>query len=91
MIFVMRPPGGKVAYVMQSYATEVDPSLSFDRLAQLGTALKLPEGWSFEAKPLGQDLTIDPRNAGGVAHIVRDELHNVYEGCGFDTDCNFVP
>ena len=76
---------------MQSYASEVDPKLSFDQLSQLGSRLKLPAGWTFEAKTLDQDLTVDPRNANGLAHIIRDELHNVYEGCGFDAACNYVP
>jgi hypothetical protein len=43
------------------------------------------------AKTLTRELTIDPRKANGVAHIVRDGLHNVYEGCGFDKACNYVP
>ncbi len=89
-VFLMRTPDGK-AYVMQSYATEVDKSLTFEQLPQLGAKLKLPAGWSFEAKTLTEDLTIDPRNANGVAHIIRDSLHNVYEGCGFDAACNYVP
>lgn len=89
-VFLMRAPDKKV-WVMQSYASEVDPALTYDKLPQLGSRLKLPPGWSFEAKTLTEDLTIDPRNADGVAHIIRDELHNVYEGCGFDAACNYVP
>lgn len=89
-VFLMRAPGNKV-WVMQSYATEVDKDLSFDKLPQLGSKLKLPAGWTFEAKKLTKDLTIDPRNAKGVAHIVRDDHYNVYEGCGFDKACNYVP
>ena len=75
----------------QSYATEVDKDLSFDKLPQLGSKLKLPAGWSFEVKTLDKDLTLDPCNANGVAHIVRDDHHNIYEGCGFDKTCNYVP
>jgi len=78
-LFLLRAPGNKV-WVMQSYAAEVDEDLSFDKLPELDSKLKLPAGWTFEAKK----LTIDPRNANGVAHIIRDDLHNVYEGCGFD-------
>jgi len=89
-VFLMRTADTKV-YVMQSYATEVDRELTFDKLPGLGSKLKLPAGWTFEAKKLNRDLTVDPRNADGVAHIVRDELHNVYEGCGFDQACNYVP
>jgi len=89
-VFLMRTPENKT-YVMQSYVTEVDPSLTFDRLAQLGSKLKLPAGWKFEAKTLDKELTIEPGKAGSVAHIIRDELHNVYEGCGFDATCSYVP
>ena len=31
------------------------------------------------------------RRLGGVAHIMRDELHDMYEGCGFDAACNYAP
>lgn len=66
--------------------------LTFEQLPQLGSKLKnLPKGWKFETKVLTKDLTIDPRKAKGVAHIIRDELHDVYEGCGFDAACNYVP
>jgi hypothetical protein len=88
--FLMRAPGGKT-WVMQSYATEVDKNLAFEQLPQLASKLKLPEGWKFDVRKLTQDLTIEPTRAKGVAHIVRDELHNVYEGCGFDAACNYVP
>jgi hypothetical protein len=89
-VFLIRTPEGK-AWVMQSYATEVDKDLTFARLPQLGSKLKLPSGWKFEAKLLTKALTVDPRNAQGVAHIIRDDLHNVYEGCGFDAACSYVP
>lgn len=89
-VFLMRTPEGKT-YVMQSYATEVDKDLAFAQLPQLGGKLKLPAGWKFEAMTLTKDLTVDPRKANGTAHIVRDDLHNVYEGCGFDAACNYVP
>jgi hypothetical protein len=52
---------------------------------------KLLAGCIFEVKTLTKDLMIDPRNADGVAHIIRDDLHNVYEGYGFDATCNYVP
>jgi hypothetical protein len=26
----------------------------------------------------------------GIPHIIRDDLHDVYEGCGFDATCNYV-
>lgn len=89
-VFLMRAPDAKV-WILQSYATEVDNDLSFDRLSGLDSALKLPDGYRFEVVTLRQDLTIDTRKAGGVAHVIRDELHNVYAGCGFDAACNYIP
>jgi hypothetical protein len=90
-VFLLRQPDGK-AWVMQSYATEVDAALTFETLSQIGTRLALPEGWRFETKTLTSDLTIDPRKAPeSKAHIIRDNLHNVYEGCGFDAACSYLP
>lgn len=94
-VFLLRAPndnkhGGKT-WVMQSYSTEVDSELTLDQLPELRGKLKLPPGWTFEEQRLSKDLTVDPRNNYGTAHIVRDDLHNVYEGCGFDTACSYVP
>ena len=94
-VFLLRAPndnnhGGKT-WVMQSYSTEVDAELTLDQLPELRGKLKLPAGWTFEAQRLTKDLTVDPRNNYGTAHMMRDDLHNVYEGCGFDTACSYVP
>ena len=89
-VFLLHSPDGKT-WVMQSYATEVDKDLSFDQLPNLASKLSLPEGFKFDAKTLTKDLTIDPRKADGLAHIVRDNLHDVYEGCGFDAACDYTP
>jgi hypothetical protein len=90
-VFLMRAPEGKV-WVMQSYANEVDPTLALAQLPELGAKLKdLPKDWTFEVKTLDRDLTVEPERVQGVARIVRDELHDVYEGCGFDAACNYVP
>jgi hypothetical protein len=89
-VFLIHAPDGKT-WVMQSYATEVDSELTFDRLSELDNALKLPDGFRFEVATLRQDLTVDSRRAGGLAHVLRDELHNVYAGCGFDAACSFNP
>jgi hypothetical protein len=61
------------------------------RCWRLERKLKLPPGWTFEAKILTGNLTIDRRIANNTARIVRDELHDVYEGCGFDPASNYVP
>ena len=65
-----------------------------EHFARLVAALEKPDKIGLDessTKKLMKDLTIDPRNANGVAHIVRDDHHNVYEGCGFDNACNYVP
>jgi hypothetical protein len=43
------------------------------------------------AKIIEQDFTIGPGDADWVARVIRDDLHNVYEGIGFDAACNFAP
>ena len=82
-----------ITWVMQFYSTEVEGKLTFDQLAKLGSTLKLEErGLRFEAKTLTRDLIVDPRNAtDNMVHILRDELHNVYVGCGFDNTCSYMP
>jgi len=71
---------------MQCYATEVDPNLTFDQLPPLRSKPKLSQGFRFKVKTLDSDLTISPTQVSNhTAHIVRDELHNVYKGCGFTT------
>ena len=90
MVFLMRTSESKT-YVMQSYRNEVDKSLTTAQLPQLGGRLKLPTGWKFEARTLTKVLTVAPVNANGIAHITRDDLHDVYEDCDFDRACNYIP
>jgi hypothetical protein len=90
MVFLMRTPESKT-YVMQSYGNEVDKSLTTAQLPKLGGRLKLPTGWKFEARTLTKVLTVAPVNANGIAHITRDDLHDVYEDCDFDRACNYIP
>ena len=45
-VFLLAPP--EVVYVMQSYTYHVDKGLSMDKLSDLGSKLKLPEGWMFK-------------------------------------------
>ena len=89
-VYLLRAPEGKV-WVLQVYSHEVDKNLSMQNMDQIGEALVLPEGWTFEVKVLEKDLSIEPRRADGVAYILRDNLANTYEGCGYDDACNYVP
>jgi hypothetical protein len=78
-VFQLVSPDGTV-YVMQTYATEVNPTLTLDDLPALGDHLKLPEGWQYRVVTPDEDLTVTPQN--GVARILRDELLNTYQFMG---------
>ena len=89
-VYLLHSPDGKT-WVMLSYTTEVDTDLSLDQLSNLVSKLKLPDGFKFEIKELPSNLTIDAQRANGMAHIIRDNLHDIYQGCGFDNACNYIP
>jgi len=78
-VFILDDPEGN-PWVMQAYSLIVDPNLTYDSLASLGSKLKLPPGWKFRVKVLDKDLTI--RAVNGIAHIVQDDLENTYDLCG---------
>ena len=63
-------------YIMQSYAQLVDPKMNLQKLEELGSRLKLPEGWSYRTRVLSQDLAL---RADGKAHIIQDDLQNSYQ------------
>lgn len=90
-VYLLTPPEGKTVYVMQAYTNHFDKGRTIDKLDGLAGTLKLPSGWTYKVKTLDKDLTIEPGKAGGVAHIIQDDLRNTYEGCGFDAACDFVP
>jgi hypothetical protein len=72
---------------MQTYTNLVDAGLSQATLPGLGQRLKLPAGWDFKVKTLERNLILHAR---GVAHIVSDDLENIYQGCTEDVS-NFDP
>ncbi len=80
------PFGG--AWGMQAYSQILDPGLSLDDLAGLGSRLALPDGWSCRSEVLDRDLVVQPVN--GTARIVQDDLENTYDLC-FDTACSYQP
>jgi len=49
--------------------------------------LKLGKGWQFRSKILDRDLVL---NTTGLAHIVPDDLANMYQGC-IDNVSNYDP
>lgn len=89
-VWVLRAPDGKV-WVMQTFGKDKDPTLSLDTLDTLAGKLQLPQGWRFDTVVPERDLSLQPRRAKGIAHILRDDLGNAYQGCGYDATCNFVP
>ncbi|MCJ7795494.1 MAG: hypothetical protein MUQ56_01780, partial [Thermoleophilia bacterium] len=85
-VFLLHSPDGHT-WVMQTYTTHTDASLTPADLPNLAQKLKLPEGWQFKAKTLDRDLII---HTTGLANIVPDNLENMYQGC-IDGVCNFDP
>jgi hypothetical protein len=90
-VFILDDPDG-TPWVMQAYSLLVDPKLTYDDLKTLDTKLKLPPGWKYRVKVLGQDLGISAIN--GVAHITQDDLENTYNACfeaAGQKNCTFKP
>lgn len=75
-VYELTDPDGRV-FVMQSYSLEVDPALSLADLAGLGDRIALPEGWSFAARTLEEDLVVT--DIDGIATVIQDDLSNTYQ------------
>jgi len=65
-------------YVMESYSTELDSTLTQDSLATLGTRLKLPDGWSYKVITLDNDMQLIT-DAAKESYGIEDELANRYQ------------
>lgn len=74
-MFVLQGPDGS-RYAMQSYAQIVDPALTYDALADLGSRLALPGGWTYSVSTPDQQLVYP---SDGQAVIVQDDLDNTYQ------------
>ena len=68
-----------VAYVMQSMSQMVDPDLSLDDLPDLGSRLKLPPGWTYQASRRITNLVLEVE---GEVTVLVDELKNTYMRMG---------
>lgn len=79
-VFLLRSPEG-VTWVMQTYTDHKASDLTEADLPQLGQRLHLAQGWQLKAKTLDGDLILDTN---GLAHIVADDLENMYQGCTED-------
>lgn len=74
-VFELSDPEGR-RWVMQTWSQVVDPTLAYEDLAGLGTRLNLPEGWSYRARVLDEDLRIDTSTR--AAQVLQDDLTNSY-------------
>jgi hypothetical protein len=75
-VYLLRSPAD-VTWVMQTFTNHVAHDLTAADLPGLGERLTLPDGWRFRCVTLEQELTI---TTSGVAHIVPDDLANMYQG-----------
>jgi hypothetical protein len=78
-VYLLDAPDGEV-FVMQSFTRHWDPALSEDNLAHLGGRLDLPDGWGFRTEMLDQDLEVSSAEHDNLAHVLQDNMHNVYQG-----------
>jgi hypothetical protein len=78
-VYLLDAPDGEV-FVMQSFTRHWDPTLSEDSLAHLGSRLDLPDGWGYRAERLDQDMEVSSAKHENLAHVLQDNLHNVYQG-----------
>lgn len=86
-VFLLDAPDGTV-WVLQAWDMTVDTSLTYDGLKDLGSKLKLPDGWKFRTKVIDQDLVIKAVN--GKARIMQDDLQGTFDAC-LPGMCSFVP
>jgi hypothetical protein len=90
-VYLIDMGDGKVL-VMQSWTTFVNKGETAENLKDLGSQFKgLPAGWKFRTKVLDRDLTIVPAPPTHLAWVTQDEFQNTYQGCGYDTTCNYTP
>jgi len=86
-----------MTYVMQSYSIIVDKNQTMADLPNLGSKLKLPEGWKFITKVLDQNLTVNGITVDGQDNqwrVTQDDLINTYSACwdsGNQSSCNYRP
>lgn len=75
-------------WVMQAFGQLIDPNLTYEGLKDIGSRLKLPDGWKYRVVTLDKELTISTPQ--GYNWVVQDDLQNTYDACK-DGACNFKP
>ncbi len=78
-IFVLTTPDGR-RFVMQSWSQQRDPALAESDLADLGSRLALPDGWTYASETLTEDLVVGADRA--PAQVLQDDLANSYSLVG---------
>lgn len=74
-VYELTAPDG-TTYVMQTYSVQIDPTLTEAQLTDLGSRLKVPEGWTYSSRILDSQFRIE--TATTAAHVLQDELGNSY-------------
>jgi hypothetical protein len=78
-VFILDDPEGN-SFVMKSASLIKDPNQEFEDLKDLGSRLKLAEGWSFRTTILGEELVFKTKD--GKSFIVQDDIGNTYDRVG---------
>lgn len=76
-VYELISPAGHI-YVMQSMSLSEDPDLTMNDLATLGSRMRLPRGWSYQARTLDADLILALSEEGTVV-VLQDRLKNTYQ------------
>lgn len=74
-VYELIDPDGR-RWVMQTWSQVVDANLSRADLAGLADRLKLPPGWTYQARVLDTALQVDTTTE--VARVLQDDLTNSY-------------
>lgn len=78
-VYILDDPEGN-SFVMKSASLIKDPNQKFEDLKDLGSRLKLAEGWKFRTKVLEQELVFKTKD--GKSFIVQDDIGNTYDRVG---------
>jgi hypothetical protein len=78
-VYIMDDPDGN-SFVMKSAGLIKHPDQKFEDLKNLGSRLKLAEGWGFRTKILEQELVFKTKD--GKSFIVQDDIGNTYDRVG---------
>jgi hypothetical protein len=78
-VYILDDPEGN-SFVMKSASLIKDPNQKFEDLKDLGSRLKLAEGWKFRTRVLDQELVFKTKD--GKSFIVQDDIGNTYDRVG---------